>query len=324
MKSVTIVLPCYNEIETLSVLHVQLQKMAAEESRYRFTFLFVDDASSDGTSDLLDELSVRHANVQILHLACNRGHQIALTAGMDYAEGDVIVTMDADLQDPPEIIPVMLRELERGFDVVHAQRRKRDGETWFKLITARIFYGLMRRFGDPALLQDVGDFRAFTRPVLQTIKRFREPHRFIRGIFARIGYRQSLVHYDRNARYSGCTKYLFSKMLRLAMDAALSFSSAPIRLIVWLALSLWGATLLYLGKALYDYFVFDRNVQGWTSIIILQGIYTGLILLCIAMVGIYVGRIFEQGQQRPLYWVRDSVRRPSSAEPHSREQQTND
>jgi dolichol-phosphate mannosyltransferase len=302
-RSITIVVPCYNEEESLKAFYDRVSALAQKLQSTLFEFLFVNDGSQDGTAGILDLLADRDSRVKVLHLAKNRGHQIAVTAGMDFAGGDMIVIMDADLQDPPELIEEMAKAIGQGADLVHAKRRRRDGETWFKRLSARIFYRMMRRMAGVELVEDCGDFRAFTRPVLEAARYFREPHRFLRGLFASLGFRQQVLFYDRDRRFAGSTKYPLCKMLRLATDALFSFSTAPIRIITALAFGLWGVSLIYLGKAFYDRFILEITVPGWTSIILLLTAYTGLLLFCLGILGAYISRIFEQGQARPLYWL---------------------
>jgi len=305
VKIISVLVPCYNEAETLLVLYGRLTDLAGRLTR-EFEFIFVNDGSTDNTPEILDDLAAGDPRVKVLHLAQNRGHQIALTAGMDHASGEMIVTIDADLQDPPELIAEMLAKIEEGFDVVHAQRRSRAGETYFKLATARIFYVLMNRLTMGRIIENCGDFRAFSRPVLQVISQFREPHRFLRGMFSEIGFRQCVIPYDRDARYAGETKYPLPKMVKFAVDAVFSFSAAPIRMILGLSIAIWALSLLYLIKTLYEKFILQITVPGWASIIVLLTFLTGLILFSLAVIGAYVGRVFEQGQQRPLYWVRET------------------
>lgn len=305
-RRVTYVIPCYNEADTLEALHHRLSAVARKLDEYDFEWLFVNDASTDDTQLILNSLAAADPRVKVLRLAANRGHQIALTAGLDYATGDVIVTIDADLQDPPELVEQMLDKIREGYDVVHAQRRRRAGEGKFKLITAKLFYAFMRRFSARQLLENVGDFRAFTRPVLKAARGFREPHRFLRGFFVLGGFRQGVVQYDREARCGGTTKYPLRKMIRLAADAVLGFSSVPIKFILYVSAILWLAALVYLSKALYEHFVLQITVPGWTSVVILLAFFSALNLLCLTIIGAYIGRIFEQGQNRPLYWVCDT------------------
>ena len=272
----------------------------------KFEYIFVNDGSTDKTGQILNDLAAHDPAVKVLHLAQNRGHQIALTAGMDYANGDAIVTIDADLQHPPELISEMVDKIEKDCDIVHAQRQFRSGDRWLKRVTAKGFYYFMKFFSGTRLIQNSGDFRAFTRPVLETIKSFRMPHRFLRGIFVQIGFRQCVIAYESEIRFAGDTKYSFIKMMNLAIDGVLGFSAAPVRLITWLSILLWCVSLIHLIKSLIEHFIFEITVPGWTSIIVLMFFFTGLILFSIAIIGSYVGRIFVQGQKIPLYWLRDA------------------
>jgi dolichol-phosphate mannosyltransferase len=303
--SISLIIPCFNEEATLPELYARISAVADTLPGRAFEVLFVDDGSTDGTAACLDALADRDPRVKVVHLARNRGHQIALMAGIDCARGDALVTLDGDLQDPPELVPELLARIEEGFDVVHARRRRRAGETVFKLLTAKLFYWLIRHIGGVSIVPDCGDFRAFTPRVQQTVRRFRAPHVFLRGLFVEAGFRQCVVPYDRAARHAGSTKYPLRRMIGLALDAALGFSAAPIRVISGLSLVLWGISIIYLVHSLVMHFVFAETVKGWTSLICLLFFFTGLILFCMAIIGAYVGRIFVQGQRPLLYWVSD-------------------
>lgn len=305
-KLITYVVPCYNEEDVLHEFYGRLSTVASSLEGYECEIIMVNDGSTDRTAEILDDLSSRDSRVKVLHLAANRGHQAALTAGMDFSAGDLTITMDADLQDPPELTGEILARMEEGCDIVHMKRRNRAGETWFKLATAGVFYWLMDRLSTAGLPRQSGDFRAISRKALLVVRAFREKHRFMRAIFSSMGFRQCVIMYDRDPRYAGETKYPFGKMLQLAINALMSFSSAPIRFIAGLSFVLWLASLAYLGKSLVDHFYLKTTVQGWTSIIILMTFFTGIIIFCLGIVASYVGRIFEQGQHRPLYWVREA------------------
>lgn len=306
VELISLVIPCYNEEATIEEFYRRSQAIADSLSQRRFEFIFVNDCSTDLTGSILNNLAAKNPSVKVLHLARNRGHQIALTAGLDLALGDMIITIDADLQDPPELIHEMLEKIEDGFDIVHAQRRLRKGETRFKLISAWLFYRLMRWTSNTAIIENCGDFRAFTQPVRTVLSGFRAPHRFLRGTFVQLGFRQCVIQYDRDARYGGQTKYSFLKMLNLSIDALLGFSAAPIRIISMISICLWAFSLVYLFKSLIEHFIFKITVPGWTSIIALLFFFTGLILFSIAIIGSYVGRIYIQGQNQPLYWLADA------------------
>lgn len=304
-KKISYVVPCFNEAEVLPQFYKRVSAMAQQLSSFEFEFIFVNDGSFDATSDILNALAAEDRRVKVLHFAGNRGHQAAITAGMDFSLGDVVVVIDADLQDPPELINEIIGRIQEGFQIVHMQRRTRGGETAFKRITAWGFYRLMRWLTRGHIIENSGDFKAFSRPVLRAVQGFREEHRFMRGIFAYLGFRQCIVQYDRDPRYAGKTKYTFGKMLRLALNAVLSFSSAPIKVISWFAVFSWLISLLYLIKALVEHFIFKITVPGWTSIIILLTFFSGVIIFCLGLIASYVGRIFEQGQLRPIYWLSD-------------------
>ena len=306
VKRVSLIIPCYNEGATVEEFFKRAKALADSQPAYHFEFIFVNDCSTDKTGMLLNALADRHPEVSVLHFAQNRGHQIALTAGLDHASGDIMVTIDADLQDPPEIISQMLVKIQEGFDIVHAQRQVRKGESGFKLFTSWLFYRLMRWFSDTRIIQNCGDFRAFNRPVREAMAEFRMPHRFLRGTFVQLGFRQCVIKYDREARHAGRTKYSLLKMIRLSIDAMLGFSAVPVRIISCLSILLWVISLIYLIRALFQHFILNLTVPGWTSIIALMFFFTGLILFSIAIIGSYVGRIFVQGQNIPLYWLSDA------------------
>ncbi len=310
--TVTLLAPCYNEEAVLPVYYERVRALAAKHPGQSFYFLFVNDGSTDSTPMLLDALATQDGRVQVIHLAANRGHQIALTAGLDAADSDLVVILDADLQDPPEVVSTMLEKAEAGYDVINAQRRKRAGETWFKRASASLFYRLMKRLATRAWLEDCGDFRGLSHRAVLAIRQYREPHRFMRALALELGFRQCVITYDRAARAAGETKYPLRKMVKLAVDAALGFSTAPIRAIIWLSLLLWCISLPYLAWALYDKFILHHTVPGWASIVMLVVFFSGLQLFCLGIIGQYVGRIFEQGQRRPLYTVMETRNLPVS------------
>ncbi len=302
-KTVSVIVPCYNEEEVLPEFYKRSIDAADAIEGWEHEWIYVNDCSSDRTSNILAALAANDDRVKVIDLARNRGHQIAVTAGLDFAHGDVVVIIDADLQDPPEVIARMLGLIDEGFDIVHAQRTQRPGETIFKLWTAKLFYTAMRKIGDVKVVENAGDFRCVSKPVADTMRAFREPHRFLRGMFSHLGFEQCILQYDRDVRHAGESKYPFMKMLKLAADAVFSMSSAPIRSILWAAGLVWGLGLLYLAYSVIMFFASGINEPGWTSAVFLMTMYTGLILMSIAVIGQYVGRVFEQGQGRPLYWV---------------------
>ena len=305
IHKISYVVPCYNEEEVLHEFYQRVSIVADSHLDYEFEYVFVNDGSVDSTPIILNEFADNDPKVKVLHLARNQGHQAAITAGMDFSSGDLMVIIDADLQDPPELIDRILEKISEGYDLVHMQRKKRKGESWFKLITASGFYRIMKYVSDSNIVENCGDFRAFTRPVLKAMQGLRERHRFMRGLFAMVGFKQAILQYDRDTRYAGVTKYSLRQMIYLATNGILSFSATPLHVITWLSFFLWFVSLIYLVKALIDHFLLDITVQGWTSIIILMTFYTGIVIFCLGIIAAYIGRIFEQGQQRPLYWLHD-------------------
>lgn len=309
MKLLSIVLPVYNEEETLPLLRTRLTDVAAalrQEKGIAVEIVLVDDGSRDLSPFVLETWAQADPAVTVLRLSRNFGHQAAITAGLDAAKGDAVIMMDADLQDPPEVIPRLIEKCLEGHPVVYARRSTRTGETVFKRVTAWLFYRLMRRLVHRELPEDVGDFRLVSGAALVSLRRLRESHRFIRGLSTWIGFRQAEVLYQRPPRAAGETKFSTLKMLSFAWNAAVSFSTLPLRLVaLWgTAVSLFG--LAYLGYTLYHYFVHRDTVPGWATLIVLLCLIGGSILVSLGILGSYVGKIFEEVKGRPLYIV-DSV-----------------
>jgi len=303
-KLLSIVIPFYNEEQIVPLLRAQLTPFI-DRLAYRSEVVAVNDGSSDRTIELLVEWAKSDSRIKVLNLSRNFGHQYASTAGIDYASGDAIVLIDADLQDPLEVIPRMVEQYCCGYDVVCGQRVARSGESKFKKFTAWFFYRFMRRFFLKALPPDVGDFRLMSRRCTDSLREMRELHRFLRGMVAWVGYPQTCVKYERQPRRAGVTKYPLRKMLRLAWTAAVSFSALPLRL------SFIGAgamTLLAMEEAIRAVAVYfmGKTVPGWTSIMLVLCLSNATLMIAIGILGEYVGRIYEEGKGRPLYLVSDS------------------
>ncbi|HVU01252.1 MAG TPA: glycosyltransferase family 2 protein [Polyangiaceae bacterium] len=302
--TLSLVIPIFNEEEVIPELDRRLGAAlrTVQESVDSWEVIFVDDGSKDRSFELLAELAAREPRFRVVSFARNFGHQMAITAGTDRAEGDAVVVMDADLQDPPEVIVEMIRKWREGFDVVYAVREERKGETAFKRFTAAAFYRIFRRMlGGIDLPQDAGDFRLMSRPVVLALRALRERHRFVRGMVTWIGFRQTAVRYVREARFAGETKYPLSKMLRFAADGITSFSTFPLRIATWLGLA---AGFLAIGTgawALYIKFFVKGVVTGWTTIMMLVAFGSSAQLLMTGILGEYVGRIYEEVKRRPLY-----------------------
>jgi dolichol-phosphate mannosyltransferase len=301
----SIVIPMYNEEQVLPLLRQQLAQLI-NELLCRVEVILVDDGSTDRTYALMHEWAQAEPAIKLIALSRNFGHQIAITAGMDASSGDAVVIMDADLQDPPALIPEMIRGYCEGYDVVYGQRTEREGETWFKRASAAMFYRLMRRLVDRRLPADTGDFRLVSRRVIEALREVREHDRFVRGIVAWLGFAQRAVPYRRPGRAAGTTKYPLTKMLRLALDAMVSFSNLPLRLITWFGAAAAAVSTVVLVRALWlD--VAGGGAPGWTEVAGLVGWFGGAILFAIGVLGIYVFKIHTEVRGRPLYLVRHSL-----------------
>lgn len=304
MRKISFIAPCYNEEAVIEEYYLRVCRLAEEYSEFDFEFIIVNDASEDDSLAILDRLASKDSRLKVIHLAANVGQQTALFAGIEIASGDINITIDIDLQDPPELLEKFIEQVDRGYEIVHAQRKSRSNESALKLITAKLFYRFMKLTSKVNLIEDCGDFRAFTKPVRQTVVKFNEKHKYLRGIFAMLGYNQTIVQYDRSGRCYGKTKYSLAKMIRLASDAILNFSGFPIKMMFIVSTIMWSMGLLYMIKALFSKFVYGTAIQGWTSIIFLQVFFSGILLFFVALIGSYVGRIYEQGQGRPQYWIK--------------------
>lgn len=302
--SLSLVIPLFNEERVFPELKAALLSLTSKLRCSKIEILFVNDGSSDSTANQVLDWAKADARVKMIDFARNFGHQIAITAGIDYAQGDAVVVMDGDLQDPPELIHLMLERYMEGFDVVYAQRTVRHGETWFKKFTASVFYRVMKRFVHRDLPENVGDFRLMSREATNAFLGLREGQRFVRGLMTWVGFAQIAVPFERPPRRQGETKFPFRKMIAFAWDAILSFSNAPLRL----GLVLGSATLLFGGGytcyAVFLRFVVKNTVPGWTSLVVLISFIGGAILMCLGFIGEYVGRIYIELKQRPLYIVR--------------------
>jgi len=310
MKQLSLVLPIYNEEATLPILRKRLTDVTdqlREQRGLEVETILVDDGSRDASPLFLANWAAQDETVKVLTFSRNFGHQAALTAGMDAACGDCLIMMDADLQDPPEVIPQLLDKHQEGYDVVYARRASRAGESLLKRGTAWLFYRLMKGFVHRDLPQDTGDFRLLSGKALETLTRMREKHRFLRGLSTWIGFRQTEVVYARAARAGGQSKFSPLKMCRFAWDAAISFSTLPMKLVtIWgTCVSLFG--LVYLIYTVYRYFVFRDTVPGWATLIVLLCVIGGSILVGLGIIGSYIGKMFEELKERPLYIVQSTT-----------------
>jgi len=300
----SIVIPVFNEAEVLPQTLARLRRALGE---LVWEAIFVNDGSSDGTVELLQWEALSDNRIKVISLSRNFGHQAAVTAGLDFAEGEAVVVMDADLQDPPELLPQMLTLYQQGYDVVSPQRVSRQGETWFKKKTADVFYRVMARMTHSQLTRDVGDFRLFSRRAVLAIRSLREHHRFMRGLVAWLGLREAILPFERQPRAAGTTKYPLLNMLRFAWTAVASFSAFPLRVSVAAGTVLSAAGFAYLGWVISLALRGSPLVHGWASVVALQCIFSGMILLALGAVGDYVARSYEEAKGRPLYVIADLV-----------------
>ena len=296
----SIVVPVLNESKVVSLMLERLRDTLREVT---WEVIFVDDGSTDATPNILAREALQDNRVKLLRFSRNFGHQAAVTAGLDFANGDAVVVMDADLQDPPELLLRMLALFQQGYDVVSPQRNAREGETLFKRWTAKVFYQVMSRMADQPLTPQVGDFRLFSRRAVLAIRSLREQHRYMRGMVAWLGLREAVVPFDRQPRTASVTNYPFLKMLRFAWTAVTSFSAFPLRISIAAGCALSGAGFLYLLRVLYLALWTNTLVPGWASVVALQCVFSGMILLALGAIGDYVGRNYEEAKQRPLYVV---------------------
>lgn len=304
--TLSLVLPMFNEEEVVGELHAQLQTFL-KELGVSAEVIFVDDGSRDATFTKLSELVKEDPRYSILSFSRNFGHQTAITAGVDHARGEAVVVMDADLQDPPQVVLAMMEKWREGYDVVYAKRRTRSGETFFKKVTAKIFYRLFAAMIPIEVPLDTGDFRLMSRRVVLTLRAIRETHRFVRGMVSWVGFKQTAVLYDRPGRFAGTTKYPLRKMVRFAIDGITSFSVLPLRFSTWLGVTMSVLSVLYAIWACVVHFILNGTVAGWTATVVLISLLASVQLLMIGILGEYVGRIYEEVKKRPLYVIKERV-----------------
>lgn len=303
MKAITILIPCYNEENGLSILYKRLTKIISELPDYSFQILLVNDGSNDDTLTKMRELHKTDKAVSYISLSRNFGKENAMLAGLDYAVGDAVILMDADLQDPPELIPQMLEEWEKGYDDVYARRRSRAGETWFKKASAHWYYRILQKFSDIDIPADVGDFRLLDRQAVNALCSLREKQRYTKGLFSWIGYNKKELLFDREPRAVGNSKMNFFKLLGLAVDGITSFSVAPLRFASVLGLLISSAAFLYLLIVVVKTLLFGDPVAGYPSMISIILFMGGIQLVVLGIIGEYVGRIFYEAKNRPDYLV---------------------
>lgn len=304
---ISIILPCLDEEAVLDETLLRLAGLAGSQPDCRFEFVFVDDGSRDRTADLLRRAAKADPRVRVLRFARNFGQQIAVSAGIEVAQGDAVVLMDADLQDPPEVVAQMIDRWRQGFDVVYGTRASRRADRLLKRATARLFYSTINRLSEVPIPADTGDFRLMSRQVVDVLRQMPERHRFIRGMVSWVGFRQTSIAYDRPERFAGVTKYPLRKMLRFAADGILSFSIKPLQLSIALGLIAAALALVGIAYALFMRIFTNVWVEGWTALMIAVLFMGGVQLLCLGILGEYIGRIYSEVKRRPLYVVAERM-----------------
>lgn len=303
---ISLVIPCFNEEEVLVEFYSRAYKVFHDKD-YSYEFIFIDDGSKDSTSSILRQLCKENTNCKALILSRNFGHQNAVSAGLAFSEGDAVVIIDADLQDPPELIPQMINLWVDGNEVVYGQRIKRKGETFFKKITAKYFYILLNKLSDVFIPKDTGDFRLIDRKVIEVFNEMPEKEKFIRGIISWIGFNQIAFQYERDERYAGESKYPLKKMITFALNGILSFSSKPLKISYYLGLFASILSMVGIFYVLYLRIFTSIWLEGWTTTIIAILFLGGTQLISLGILGEYISRLFTQSKNRPTYIIKEGL-----------------
>lgn len=303
---ISIVVPMYFEEEVALECYNRLKKVI-DQNHINYEFVFVNDGSTDRTIDILKDIAVNDHQAKVIDFARNFGHQTAVTAGIDYARGDAIVIIDADLQDPPELIPDLIAKWKEGYEVVYAKRKTRRGESRFKLLTAKYFYRFLNYMSDIDIPKDTGDFRIIDRKVADVFKQMTERNRFVRGMMSWIGFQQTYIEYERDERFAGETKYPLKKMIKFASDGIIAFSTKPLRIVMTLGTFSILISVIVLLYALIVKFTGQPVEAGWTSIMVAITFFSGIQLLGLGIVGQYIARIYDESKNRPIYIVKETL-----------------
>ncbi len=304
MKKISVVIPMYYEEDVAQECYERMTKILKSINNYEYEIIFVNDGSKDKTLNILEDIANKDENVKVISFSRNFGHQCAVTAGIKYVTGDAIVIIDADLQDPPELIPEMLKLWEDGNEVIYGKRKTREGESAFKLLTAKLFYKTLNVLSDVEIPKDTGDFRLVDRKVIDTINSMPEHNKFLRGLFSWVGYKQVAFEYERKERFAGKTKYPLKKMLRLASNGIIGFSTKPLKIVGGLGILSIIISLTILIYSVISYmFNLNNLTAGWTSIMVTVTLFSGVQLLSIWIISEYIARIYDETKQRPQYII---------------------
>jgi len=302
----SIIVPLYNEELVVDETYKRL-KSVMDTTNEEYEIIFVNDGSRDKTVEITKEICKKDSNIKLLNFSRNFGHQVAITAGMDHSVGNAVIVIDADLQDPPEVMLKMIEKWKNGYEVVYGQRVKRNGETFFKKMSAKIFYRTLNSMTDVNIPVDTGDFRLIDRKVCEALKSIPEKNRYVRGLVSWTGFKQTGVEFEREERYAGETKYPLKKMIKFAMDAITSFSYKPLKIATFTGTVISVVSFFYLILVIFEKIFTDLTVPGWSSIIAISLLFNGLMFIMIGIIGEYVGRIYDEVKGRPLYIIGDKL-----------------
>lgn len=305
MKKISVIIPAYNEEESLPLLYERMQKLMEQMNNYDFEILFINDGSKDNTIQIIKQLRNKDNRICYLDFSRNFGKEIAMIAGLDYATGDCVIFMDADLQDPPELIPELVKYWEQGYDDVYAKRKSRKGETFLKKFTSKMYYKVLQSLTKVEIQRDTGDFRLLDRRCVNALKKLRESQRNTKSMFSWIGYNKKEVLYDRDPRVAGKTKWNYIKLLDLAIDGITSFTTSPLRLSTFIAIPTFIVLFIYFIYVIIKCFIIHVAIQAFQAIILLILFFSGIQILLFGIVGEYLGRIFNETKNRPLYLVNE-------------------
>ena len=305
MKKISILIPAYNEEAVLDTLYTRFGKLASEIKDYEFEFFFVNDGSKDKTLSILRDFAELDSRVSYINLSRNFGKEIAMIAGLDHVTGDATVIIDADLQDPPELIPQMIKYWEEGYDDVYAKRRGREGESWFKKFTSKTFYRILDKVSDVPIQVDTGDFRLLDRRAVEALEEIRESQRYTKGMFSWIGFHKKEILYDRDPRIAGETKWNYSRLINFAIDGITSFTTAPLRISSYVGFFVSVVAFIYLFVVVFQTIFFGNELSGYPSTLAVILFLGGVQLLSLGIIGEYIGRIFNETKQRPLYFIEE-------------------
>lgn len=302
-KLVTILVPAYNEQEVLHLLYDRLEKLMNENTNYDFEVLLVNDGSKDKTFEIMQELREKDKRFCYLNLSRNFGKETAMIAGLDYCKGDAVVIIDADLQDPPELIPEMIKYWEEGYDDVYAKRKSREGETWLKKFTSKMYYRVLQGFTRIEIQKDTGDFRLLDRRCVEALKSMRENQRYTKGLFSIIGYNKKEILYDRDPRAAGQTKWNYGKLIDLSIDGITSFTTSPLRWAAFIGCGVSVIGFVYMLYIIIKTIVTGIDVPGYASLMVVILFLGGIQLIFLGIIGEYLGRTFNESKHRPLYFI---------------------